>query len=96
MSKAKADMKKKAVALQYKLGFNAPRVVASGKGHVADKILETAKEADVKLYQDARLVEELSRVDIGLEIPPELYEVVAQVLVYIDRLDALEGMADYE
>jgi len=94
MEKAKADLKKKAVALQYKLGFSAPKVVASGSGHLAEKILETAKDADVKLYQDAKLVEELTRVDIGMEIPPELYQVVAQVLVYIDRLDALEGMRE--
>jgi len=44
------------------------------------------------VHQDAALVKELSRLDIGMEIPPELYQVVAQILVYLDQLDALEGM----
>ncbi|MDR2166958.1 MAG: EscU/YscU/HrcU family type III secretion system export apparatus switch protein [Clostridiales bacterium] len=96
MKKEKVDLKKKAVALQYKLGFSAPKVVATGSGHLAHKIMETAKEADVKLYQDAKLVEDLVRLDLGMEIPPELYQVVAQILVYIDNLDALEAMRSYD
>jgi len=96
MKKEKVDLKKKAVALQYKLGFSAPKVVATGAGHLAHKILETAKDADVKLYKDAKLVEELTRLDVGMEIPPELYQVVAQILVYVDRLDTLEGMRGYD
>lgn len=97
MDNKKNDIKnKKAVALGYKFGYNAPKVIASGSGHMAQKIIDAAKDADVKFYQDAKLVQELTRVDIGMEIPPELYAVVAQVLVYVDSLDALEGVNNYE
>jgi len=96
MKNEKIDVKKKAVALQYKLGYTAPKVVATGAGHMAHKILEAAKDANVRLYEDAKLVQELSRLDLGMDIPPELYQVVAQILVYVDKLDALEGMKSYE
>ncbi|MCL2350099.1 MAG: EscU/YscU/HrcU family type III secretion system export apparatus switch protein [Defluviitaleaceae bacterium] len=92
----KVDLKKRAVALQYKFGQNAPTVVATGAGHLAQRIIDTAKEADVKFYKDPKLVQDLSRLDIGMEIPPELYQVVAQILVFIDNLDALEAMRAYE
>lgn len=82
----------KAVALKYSQGDTAPRVVAKGKGYVAEQILSKAKENDVAVYKDEKLVAELDRVDLGSDIPPELYAVVAQVLVFIDRLDRLEGM----
>ena len=81
---------KKAVALQYKLDFAAPKVVASGSGHMAGRIIDTAKDADVKVYHNPQLAEELFKVDIGAEIPPELYEVVAQILVFINDMDKLE------
>jgi len=82
--------KKKAVALQYRLDYAAPKVVATGSGHMAQKIIDTAKDADVKLYHNPELVEELAKVDLGATIPPELYEIVAQILVFIDDLDRFE------
>jgi len=84
--------KKKAVALEYNLTMPAPKVVASGTGHLAQKIIDTAKGADVKTHYNPALVEELSKIDIGMEIPPGLYEIVAQILVFIDDLDRLEGL----
>ena len=96
MKDKNADLKKKAVALQYRMDYAAPKVIAKGSGHMAQKIMDAAKDADVKFYKDPKLVEDLSRVDLGAEIPPELYQVVAQILVFIDNLDALEAMRNYE
>jgi flagellar biosynthesis protein len=90
--KNQEQARKKAVALQYKMDYVAPKVVARGSGHMAQRIIDTAKDADVALYENPDLVEELSRVDLGDEIPPELYEIVAQILVFVDDLDKLEAM----
>ena len=88
--KNKEILKKKAVALQYKFDYPAPKVVATGSGHMAQRIIDSAKKADVKLHHNPALVEELAKVDLGAEIPPELYEIVAQILVFIDNLDRME------
>ncbi|MBQ9234710.1 MAG: EscU/YscU/HrcU family type III secretion system export apparatus switch protein [Lachnospiraceae bacterium] len=87
---AKSEPKKKAVALMYEPGSQAPQVVASGKGLVADKIIETAKQSDVPLYKDTNLAETLLNLDIGDCIPPELYGVVAEILVYVDKMDKIK------
>lgn len=87
--------KNKAVALKYKPGDAAPSVVAKGAGVVAEKILERADENKISVYKDEALVEELSKVDIGDSIPPELYEVVAQVLIFISDLDRMEAYKNY-
>jgi len=84
--------KKKAVALQYRMDYVAPKVVARGTGHMAQKIIDTATDANVALYENPGLVEELTRVDLGDEIPPELYEIVAQILVFVDDMDKLEAL----
>ena len=84
--------RKKAVALQYRLDYPAPKVVATGGGHMAQKIIDAAKDAGVKLHHNPALAEELAKVDLGMEIPPQLYEIVAQILVFIDDLDRLEGL----
>lgn len=81
--------KKKAAAIKYIQGEDAPSVVAKGQGIIADKILEKAEEADVPVYQDEKLVEELSKVEIGDYIPPELFTVVAEILVFVTDLDRL-------
>lgn len=96
MSKQPIEAKKKAVALQYKLGHTAPKVVATGMGYMAQKIMDAAKEADVKLYKDPKLAQALTKLNLGDEIPQELYQIVAQILVFIDSLDALEAMRQYE
>ncbi|MGB9660588.1 MAG: EscU/YscU/HrcU family type III secretion system export apparatus switch protein [Moorellaceae bacterium] len=82
------DKTLKAVALRYNETEDlAPRVVASGKGDIAHKIIQTAKESGVPVHEDPELAEMLSRLELGSEIPVELYHMVAQILVFIYRLD---------
>lgn len=72
-----------AVALHYNInGSGAPRVVAKGGGEIAEKIVETAREHNVPLQEDAALAGALSKLDIGREIPKELYVAVAHVLAF--------------
>jgi flagellar biosynthesis protein len=70
-----------AVALHYS-GNGAPRVVAKGGGEVADRIIETAREHNVPLQEDAALATALARLELGREIPRELYVAVAHVLAF--------------
>ncbi|MCL2399761.1 MAG: EscU/YscU/HrcU family type III secretion system export apparatus switch protein [Defluviitaleaceae bacterium] len=91
MENKEKRLRQKAVAIHYNSDEDSPRVVAKGAGVIADKILEKAKDTEVKVYQDAKLVEELTKMDLGQHIPPELYEVVAQVLVFINELDRQAG-----
>lgn len=83
--------KKQAVALEYNPEDEAPRVVASGRGILAEKIIEKAKESNVPLHRDDKLADTLSRLEIGEMIPPELYEVVAEILVFVDSMDKIRG-----
>jgi len=79
---------KKASALSYDPEKDgAPRVVASGKGVIAEKIIEKAKEAKIPVIEDEHLAESLSFISLGSEIPVELYDVVAEVLAFISFLD---------
>ena len=82
---------KTAVALSYELGDTAPKIIATGKGHLAEKIVEKGLEADVPFYSDHKLADTLSRLEIGDAIPPELYEVVAEILVFVDEMDRLRS-----
>jgi flagellar biosynthesis protein len=76
-----------AVALHYEKGSGeAPRVVAKGKGAVGDKIIETARTSGVPIEENAGLAAALSQVEIGDEIPTELYKAVAEVLIFILRM----------
>lgn len=75
-----------AVALQYELGGQElPRVSASGRGAVAERILELAFASGVKVRQDADLAEILAAVDIDSEIPAEALVAVAEILSYVYR-----------
>lgn len=85
------DNARTAVAVAYDPGDRAPKILATGKGHLADKIIEKAKEEDVPLYKDNKLADTLSRLEIGDMIPPELYEVVAEILVFVDDMDRLKS-----
>lgn len=89
--KKRINPNQRAVAIRYDPSEVAPKVVAKGSGYVADKILEMGKENNVAVYSDSNLVDELTKVNIGDSIPPELYEVVAQVLIFISDLDKLEA-----
>lgn len=79
-----------AVAVAYEPGERAPKILATGKGELAQKIVEKAKEAKIPFYQDNELAGTLSKLQIGDMIPPELYEVVAQILVFVDDMDKLK------
>jgi flagellar biosynthesis protein len=70
-----------AVALHYN-GNGTPRVVAKGGGQVAERIIETAREHKVPLQEDAALATTLSRLELGREIPRELFVAVAHVLAF--------------
>ena len=79
---------RRATALRYLEGTDAPEVVATGRGEIARRILETAEEAGVPVRRDPALVEALSKLDVGQAIPPALYVAVAEALVWAYRLDA--------
>ena len=85
---------KTAVAIEYVPGEAAPKILATGKGQVAEKIIEKAKESNVPLYKDNKLADTLSRLQIGDMIPPELYEVVAEILVFVDDMDRMKAKID--
>ena len=82
---------KQAVALMYEPEDYAPRVIASGQGKLAEKIIGKAIEDNIPVHQDDELANTLSKLDIGEAIPPELYEVVAEVLVFVDAMDKIKS-----
>jgi flagellar biosynthesis protein len=79
---------KKAAALRYAQGRDhAPRVVAKGRGKIAERIVALARQHDVPLVEDRNLVQMLEALDVDTDIPPELYQAVAEVLVFVYRLN---------
>lgn len=79
---------KEAVALKYEKDRDAaPRVVAAGKGEVAQRIVGIADASGVPVYNDPRLAGLLAKLPLGAEIPPDLYQAVAEVLLFIYRID---------
>ena len=85
---------KQAVALEYDPADNAPKVIAMGRGALADKIIEQAKEDNVPLHKDSKLAKTLSNLEIGDTIPPELYSAVAEILVFVDEMEKLKAKLD--
>lgn len=85
---------KQAIALMYDPNDEAPTVIVSGKGELAERIIERAKDADVPVHRDDKLADTLSRLDIGDMIPPQLYEVVAEILVFVDAMDKIKAKMD--
>ncbi len=88
------DKNKTAVALEYEKDDVAPKVIATGKGYLADRIIKRAKEAEVPIHQDEKLAKSLSMLDLGEYIPPELYSVVAEVLIFVDGLEQIKRKID--
>jgi len=76
-----------AVALRYAEDDKAPRIVASGAGEIAKRILELAEKHNVPIKEDDALVDILSRLDLGYEIPAETYRAVAEILAFLYRTD---------
>ena len=82
----------RAAAISYNPDENdAPVLAAFGEGYVANKIIEIAQESGVPIMPDPSLSSMLSKVSIGDEIPPEMYEAVAKVLAFVGELDRRYG-----
>ncbi|MCT4612142.1 MAG: EscU/YscU/HrcU family type III secretion system export apparatus switch protein [Clostridia bacterium] len=81
--------KKIATAISYSPDEKAPKVVAKGKGIIADKIIEKAEESKVEIIRNEELARELINIDIDKYIPEELYEVVAEILIFVTNLDKI-------
>ncbi|MDU6265660.1 MAG: EscU/YscU/HrcU family type III secretion system export apparatus switch protein [Anaerocolumna aminovalerica] len=81
---------KTAVAVSYHPDEPAPRIIATGKGYLADKIIKKAGEHKIPLHKDDQLAGTLSRLEVGDFIPPELYEVVAEILLFVDDMDRIK------
>jgi len=83
--------RKTAVALSFDPEDTAPKIIATGKGQIAERIIERANAADIPIHEDKTLADTLSRLELGSYIPPELYEVVAEILVFVDKMDKIKG-----
>ena len=82
------NVPQQAVALKYDMERDAaPRVVAKGRGHVAENIMAAAQKNAVPVYQNKTLVNMLMALEIDREIPPELYRTIAEVMAYVYRID---------
>ena len=84
---ATAARSQSAVALAYASGDAAPRVVAKGRGLVAQAILARAREHGIYVHESKELVALLMQIDLDRRIPPELYRAVAELLVWVYRLE---------
>jgi flagellar biosynthesis protein len=85
------DKTPKAVALKYDTEKDhAPKVIAKGKGKIAEKIIEIAEAHHLPLYEDKNLVQILEALELETEIPPELYRAVAEVLAFVYKLNGRE------
>lgn len=81
------DKRKAAIALAYQTGDTAPRVVAKGRGLIAQAIIERAKEHGVFVHESEDLVAMLMQVELDENIPPQLYLAVAELLAWLYRLE---------
>lgn len=83
MSKFNDVLNKKAVALSYDENKNAaPIIVASGMGYIAEKMVEVARESGVPVYEDNSLATMLTQLNLGAEIPTELYQAIIDIYIY--------------
>jgi flagellar biosynthesis protein len=82
----------KAVALAYRPeSDNAPKIIASGRGDIAQRIIDIAKEHRIHIHDDPDLVEALSQLDLNEEIPTDLYIVVSELLAFVYALNRKES-----
>ena len=94
MAKPANDEQKTAVALAYSQTDAAPRVVAKGRGLVAEQIIARAREHGVYVHESPELVSLLVQIDLDQRIPPQLYIAVAELLAWIYRLESGQPVAD--
>ena len=81
------DERALAVALAYAPGDAAPRVVAKGRGLIAEEIISRAREHGIFVHESQELVSLLLQVDLDAHIPPQLYLAVAELLAWLYRLE---------
>lgn len=91
MAKSQTDRAQEAIALAYSQTDAAPRVVARGKGVIAEQIIARAREHGVYVHESPELVALLTQVDIDEHIPPQLYMAVAELLAWLYRIEHGEG-----
>jgi len=88
MNSKPSNTRKTVAALRYDQARNsAPKIVAKGRGKVADRILALARENNVPMVEDRNLVQMLEALDLNIEIPTELYQSVAEVLVFVYQMN---------
>lgn len=87
MSNKSETNRERAVALKYKEADDLPRVVASGAGEIAKRIIKLAKDHDIPVYEDQILTELLSEIDVGKYISPKTYRLVAEVICFLYYVD---------
>ena len=89
-----ALLKKQAVALRYREKQDrAPKVVANGRGALAEKLIELARQHGIPIREDQNLLQILSRLDLEQEIPPRVYQAVAAILAFVYRVSREAGRA---
>ncbi len=93
MSEPKADSLRTAVALAYRSADAAPRVVAKGRGLVAEEIIARAREHGVYVHESPELVSLLSQIDLDQHIPAQLYVAVAELLAWLYRMERGETIS---
>jgi flagellar biosynthesis protein len=76
-----------AAVIKYENG-KVPTVVAQGSGYVAQKIIEAAKQNHIHLQEDSALIENLLQIDLGDSVPPQLYEVIAEIFVLLEKIES--------
>ena len=91
MTDTGARKQQSAVALAYQHGDGAPKVVAKGKGLLAERIIEHAQQAGVFVHESKELVALLMDVDLDRQIPPALYRVIAELLAWLYHVESAPG-----
>jgi flagellar biosynthesis protein len=81
---------KKVAAIKYDANDDAPKVIAKGKGIIAENILERAEAENLPIYKDEKLADTLTKLDIGDYIPPELYKIIAEIMIFVSDLDKMK------
>ena len=83
---------KKAAALRYDVSRDtAPTITAKGSGKIAERIVELARDHQIPMVEDGNLVQILEKLDLNTEIPTELYQAVAEVLVFVYRMNRMNS-----
>ena len=91
MADKESKQDKKAAALKYSISEDeAPKIIAKGKGELAEKIISLAQEEKIPIHQNQDLIELLLELELGEEVPEELYEIVAEILSFIYNIEDLK------